>query len=81
MRLIERFTRVGPERTRYQYTIDDPESFEKPWTTTIPMKKTDQPMFEYAWHEGNYAMVTMLEGARAEDKAAAETAKKQAAQP
>ena len=81
MRLTERFTRVGPERIRYEYTIDDPESFTKPWTAAIPMKKTDAPMFEYACHEGNYAMLTMLEGARADDRAAEEAAKKQAAQP
>ena len=81
MRLIERFTRVGPERVRYQYTIDDPESFEKPWTALIPMKKTDQPMYEYACHEGNYSMLTMMEGARADDRAAAEAAKKAASEP
>ena len=81
MRLTERFTRVGPERIRYEYTIDDPESFTKPWTAAIPMKKTDEPMFEYACHEGNYSMLTMLEGARADDKAAEEAAKKQATQP
>ena len=80
MRLTERFTRVGPERIRYEYTIDDPESFTKPWTAVIPMKKTEDPMFEYACHEGNYAMLTMLEGARAEDKAAEEVAKNKAAQ-
>ena len=44
------------------------------------MKKTEDPMFEYACHEGNYAMLTMLEGARAEDKAAEEVAKNKAAQ-
>ena len=81
MRLTERFTRVGPERIRYEYTIDDPESFTKLWTAVIPMKKTDQPMFEYACHEGNYAMLTMLEGARAEDKAAEEAAKKGSSEP
>ena len=69
MRLIERFTRVGPERVLYQYTIEDAESFERPWTAAIPMKKTDQPMFEYACHEGNYSMFTMLEGARAAERA------------
>ena len=81
MRLIERFTRVSPEKVRYQYTIDDPESFEKPWTALIPMKKTDQPMYEYACHEGNYSMLTMMEGARADDRAAAEAAKKAASEP
>ena len=69
MRLVERFTRVGPDRIVYEYTIEDPESFERPWTAAIPMKMTDQPMYEYACHEGNYSMFTMLEGARAAEKA------------
>ncbi len=69
MRLVERFTRVGPDRIVYEYTVEDPESFERPWTAAIPMKKTDQPMFEYACHEGNYSMFTMLEGARAAERA------------
>ena len=68
MRLTERFTRVGPDQVVYEYTIEDPESFEKPWTAAIPMKKTDQPMYEYACHEGNYSMFTMLEGARAAEQ-------------
>ena len=76
MRLIERFTRVGPERLLYEYTIDDPESFTQSWSAAIPMKTTAEPMFEYACHEGNYSMLTMLEGARAADKAAQEPAKK-----
>ncbi len=69
MRLIERFTRVGPNRVIYEYTVADLESFKQTWTAAIPMRKTDQPMFEYACHEGNYAMFTMLEGARMADKA------------
>ena len=68
MRLTERFTRVGPERIVYEYTVDDPESFTDTWTAAIPMKRTDQPMFEYACHEGNYSMFTMLEGARAAER-------------
>ena len=69
MRLTERFTRVGPERIVYEYTVSDPESFTAAWTALIPMKRTDQPMFEYACHEGNYSMFTMLEGARAAEQA------------
>ena len=71
MRLTERFTRVGPDGLVYEYTIDDPESFTKAWTAAIPMKRTEQPMFEYACHEGNYGMTNLLEGARAVDAAAA----------
>ena len=72
MRLTERFTRVSPERIVYEYTVDDPESFTATWTAVIPMKRTDQPMFEYACHEGNYSMFTMLEGARAAEREGAE---------
>ena len=68
MRLVERFTRVAPERVLYEYTIEDPESFQGSWTAAIPMKRTDQPMFEYACHEGNYSMFTMLEGARSAER-------------
>lgn len=70
MRLIERFTRIAEDKIVYEYTLDDPESFEKPWTAVIPMAKNDQPMFEYACHEGNQSMVTMLAGARAQEKEA-----------
>ncbi len=69
MILTERFTRVAPERIVYEYTINDPNSFEQPWSAAIPMKQTDEPMFEYACHEGNYSMFTMLEGARAGEQA------------
>ena len=55
MHLIERFTRLSPDRLLYEFTIDDPESFTKPWTVAVPMKKTDQPIYEYACHEGNYS--------------------------
>jgi hypothetical protein len=77
MRLTERFTRVDSDTLLYEYTIDDPESFTQAWTARIPMTLSDQPMFEYACHEGNYAMETMLAGARAQE--AQEAAAKQAA--
>ena len=67
MRLTERFTRVGEDRLVYEYTIDDPESFAGPWTAVIPMSRNPLPMFESACHEGNYGMLNLLRGARAED--------------
>jgi len=67
MRLTERLTRVGEDRLVYEYTIDDPESFAGPWTAVIPMSRNPLPMFEYACHEGNYGMLNLLRGARAED--------------
>jgi hypothetical protein len=68
MQLTERFTRVDAETLLYQFTVDDPESFQKPWSGEIPMKKTEGPIFEYACHEGNYSMENILRAARAEEK-------------
>jgi hypothetical protein len=68
MHLTERLTRVDPETILYQFTIDDPTAFARPWSGEISMKKTDQPVEEYACHEGNYSMVTILAGARAAEK-------------
>jgi hypothetical protein len=68
MRLIERFTRVDADTLMYEFTVNDPESFTKPWTAQIPMARTDEPIYEYACHEGNYSMATTLSGARALEK-------------
>jgi hypothetical protein len=67
MRLVERFTRVAPGTLLYEYTIHDP-SFARGWSAAIPMRKTDEPMYEYACHEGNYGMFNLLQGARAQEK-------------
>ncbi len=72
MHLVERFTRADTDTLLYEYTIDDPESFTKSWGAAIPMKTTDAALFEYACHEGNYSMITILEGARAQERAAEE---------
>ena len=66
--LIERFTRVAPDTVRYEFTIDDPSTFTKKWTAAIPMSQTDEQIYEYACHEGNYGMVNLLSGARAQEK-------------
>ena len=65
MHLVERFTRTGPDTLRYDYTVTDSESFERPWTVSVPMRKTDGPMFEFACHEGNYGLTNILRAARA----------------
>ena len=67
MRLVERFTRIDDGTVLYEYTVDDPDSFVSPWTVAIPMKHSDQPLFEYACHEGNYGMTNLMESARAVD--------------
>ncbi len=63
MRLVERFTRVAPDAIDYQFTVDDPHVFTRPWTASMPMT-AGGPIFEYACHEGNYALRNMLAAAR-----------------
>jgi hypothetical protein len=75
MHLVERFTRVDPDTILYEFTVDDPTAFTRSWTAQIPMRRTASPVYEYACHEGNYAMAGMLAGARADEKAAADAAK------
>ena len=65
LRLVERFTRTGASTLLYEFTVDDPASFTKPWTAVLPMTKTEDRLYEYACHEGNYAMSGILRGARA----------------
>jgi len=74
MTLIERFTRVDTDTLEYTFTVSDPETWSRPWTVSIPMRRTDTPLFEYACHEGNYSMEGILSGARADEKAAAQHA-------
>ena len=69
MRLVERFTRVDADTIDYRFTVSDPTTFERPWTAATPMAALDGPLFEYACHEGNYAIVNMLSGARARERA------------
>ncbi len=76
MKLIERFTRTDAATISYEFTVQDPASFTKPWTAQIPMKKTPDPLYEYACHEGNYGLEGMLAGARLEEKKTAEAAKR-----
>jgi hypothetical protein len=68
MHLTERFQRLSPDMIQYEFTIDDPTAFTKPWTARIPLNKTAGPVYEYACHEGNYALTDILAGARAAEK-------------
>jgi hypothetical protein len=68
LHLTERFTRVAPDVIQYEFTVDDPTAFAKPWTARIPFNKTTDRVYEYACHEGNYAMMDILAGARAAEK-------------
>ena len=71
MHLIERFTRVGPDGLLYEFTVDDPTTWTKPWTASMTMLKSNDRIYEFACHEGNYSMISVLENARAKEKAAA----------
>lgn len=70
MRLVERYTRTDADTIDYQFTIDDPQTFTRPWTVSLPMRRqTDGiTVYEYACHEGNHAMEGILGGARAEER-------------
>ena len=68
LRLTERFTRVGPDELRYEFTANDPTVWTAPWTAVMLWKRTDELIFEYACHEGNIGMEGILAGARADEK-------------
>jgi hypothetical protein len=72
LRIIERFTRTGPDSILYRATIDDPTVYTKPWTMEASLERAAGPIYEYACHEGNYAIVGILSGARAQEKETAE---------
>jgi hypothetical protein len=68
MVLVERFTRVDADTLDYRFTVTDPTIFTAPWTVSAPMTTLDAKIYEYACHEGNYAIRNMLSGARAEEE-------------
>ena len=68
LRLVERFTRLGAETVEYEFTVDEPSTFTKPFTGRFPLNRTEAPLYEYACHEGNHGMMNMLSGARAEEQ-------------
>jgi hypothetical protein len=68
LHVTERFRRVDAGTILYRFTVDDPTTFTKPWTAEVVMTKSEGPIYEYACHEGNYALADILKGARAEEK-------------
>ena len=67
--LIERFTRRDADTLTYEYTLKDPEIYERAWTAALDLKPLDGDMYEFACHEGNYGMTNLLAGARVEERA------------
>jgi hypothetical protein len=74
LHLTERFTRIDADTIDYQVTVDDPGTFTRPWTASVPLVKAEGPLYEYACHEGNYGITNILTGSRAQDKRAPATA-------
>ena len=70
-RVAERFTRVGADELVYAYTVEDPTIYTRTWRGEVSFRTTQQPMFEFACHEGNYALTHILQGGRFEDRAKA----------
>jgi hypothetical protein len=64
MHLVERFTRAAADTLLYEFTVTDPATWTRPWTVQLPMSRSDERIYEYACHEGNYSMPNMLKGAR-----------------
>jgi hypothetical protein len=75
LHLIERFTRISENTVVYRFTVEDFETWDRPWTVEIPLTKTQGPVYEWACHEGNTMITTILRGARAEEEAAKKTGK------
>jgi hypothetical protein len=76
LHVVERFTRTGPGTILYEFTVEDPSTWTKPWSAQIVMAPALGAIYEYACHEGNYGLANNLRGARVEEKAAAEAASK-----
>jgi hypothetical protein len=76
MKVTERFTRVSDDQIKYEFTVNDPSTWEIPWKGEMPFVKINGPVFEHACHEGNYGIANTLAGVRLEEKKAAEEAAK-----
>jgi hypothetical protein len=77
LKVTERFTRTGPDTIVYKFTIDDPTTFTAPWSGELPFNRIDEMIYEYACHEGNYALSNILGGERAKERRETEKEKKQ----
>jgi hypothetical protein len=73
-KVIERFTRVSPSEILYEFTVEDPALYARPWRGEMTFNATRERVFEYACHEGNYALPGILAGAREQERRQAEAA-------
>jgi hypothetical protein len=70
LRVVERFSLEGPDALRYEFTIENPTAFTRPWSGAYTMSRTTDLIYEFACHEGNYGLANMLEAARYEERRA-----------
>lgn len=75
LRVTERFTRSGPDTLLYRFTMEDPSTFTAPFSGELVFNRIDEPIYEYACHEGNYALTNILAGERAKERREAEQKK------
>jgi hypothetical protein len=68
LHVVERFWRTDDKTLMYRFTVEDPHTWTRAWTGEYPWPATDQPVYEYACHEGNYALAGILRGARAAEQ-------------
>jgi hypothetical protein len=68
LHLVERFTRVGPNTLRYEYTVSDPNTWTKPWSVEAPLPRVDPPLYEFACHEQNYGVINVVRGTQVLEK-------------
>lgn len=67
MHVVERFTAVDADTIRYEFTVDDPDTWTRPWSGEMPLRRFEGPVYEYGCHEGNYGVANILKAARAQD--------------
>ena len=68
LHLVERLSRVDERTLLYEFTVEDPTAYTRPWTARLPMTKSSERLYEYACHEGNYALQDILRGARYQER-------------
>ena len=67
MRVVERFTLIDRDTIRYQFTVEDPSTWTRPWSGEAPMRRFEGPIYEYGCHEGNYGLANILRAARVQE--------------
>ena len=75
-RITERFTLTGPHEILYRFTVEDASVYTRAWTGELTLKRSEDRVFEWACHEGNYALANILRGARVVEERAVKAARK-----